>query len=257
MLGVIMPMVSSEQADLAAADEAVRHAALALQQDDEVKTHEALVQAQTALMRIGQRREQVGKELGPTPPAGKQPATAPSGPACPAALPAGTAALPAGTAAHPGAQPAPAAGAPPAAQALGALFDHIRGMSPDQYKSAKDQLVQQIIGLLLVGGPEASASAPQFLTYPPEMPAEERTRDKLNVAQRACLELKKAGKEVAPMLDALTASRADLAAGRVADAEQKVDAVLKAFGCLPPDHPASAPEPQPAPPPTAGKPETH
>ena len=274
MLSVVMPMVSQEGPDLAAADEAMGHAMQALQQDDEVKTREALAQAHSALLRIGQRRQAVNKQLAPPPPApahGNPPASTHGGPATATTRPAATqpaatqpaATQPAATqpaATQPGAtQPAATAAAPPAAEKLGEMFDKIRSMTPEQYKVARDQLAQQVVGLLLVGSPEASAGPPPQMSFPPAMPAEDRTREKLDVAQEACLQLKKQGKDVAPMLDALTESRADLAAGRVGDAEKKVDVVLKVFGFLPPDHPVSPPPPaeQPAPPLSAGKAETH
>jgi hypothetical protein len=270
LLGVVMPMVMEEDKDLADTHAALQQAAQALQQDDETKTHAALVQAQAVLLRMSERRHAVNAELGAPAPTPAQPATA--------GHHAGAGAAAAGTTPAAGTQSAASTAVPPAAaEKLGELFDQIRGMTPAQYQGVKAQLVQQMVGLLLAGDPAGEAAGPApTLTFPAGMPAEERTRAKLDIAQGACLDLKKQGKDVAPMLDQLAASRADLAAARVADAEAKVDTVLKAVGLLPPDHPAPGPlsleggsgrtahpfsvpphTEQPAPPPTAGKPETH
>jgi tetratricopeptide (TPR) repeat protein len=139
LLSVVMPMVDQEDHDLPAADEAVQQATQALQKNDPAQTRAALAQAQTVLARINQRRQAVGRTL-----SGQSSHPSPAG---------SHQSQPPPSATQPAAPPA-------AAQKLGELFDRVRGMTPQEYKSVKDQLVQQMVGLLLVGGPAGEAAGP-------------------------------------------------------------------------------------------------
>ena len=228
ILSATLNLMGIEDQDLGHTYEALNDASTALRENNADQILEILTGARQNLERIRDRRRAFSAQLNQVtagkPPAGKTPAG-------PAATQTQT-------------PPAPAPNDPVAKVAQ--LLDDARKMSAEDYKQARMSLARGTLEILLSAGPTAPPVSPtgKPLTADQQRAAlqvEARVREKLQVASGPYQDLKRSGKDVTALSAQLEAARQALWAGRLFEAEEDADQVLRTLGLLPARAPKSVP----------------
>ena len=230
ILSAALNLMGIEDRDLAQTYEALGDASGALRENNEDQILEILGVARQNLERIRARRQAFSAQL--------QEVTA-------AAHPAGkTPARPAATQAQ---TPPPAPEPNDPVAKIAQLLDDARKMSADDYKQARMSLARGTLEILLSAGPTAPPASPTGKPLTAEqqratLQVEARVREKLQLASGPYQDLKRSGKDVSALSARLEEARKALWAGRLFEAEENADQVLRTLGLLP----ARAPSPPPA-----------
>jgi len=220
VLGAVFGLMTQEDKDLYQAHLAIEEAAgVALEQNPD-QVREVLAQARDAIVRIHQRRLAFGDSL--------RTQAAIEGSKPPVVGPPGASVSP------------PVQVPPPVAEKFAQIIDTIRGMTPEEYHAVRMRVAAKLVGVLTGRGlpgdvrPEAETGAETGpLAMPPGLSAEQRIREKLRAAAAPLRRLKEAGEDTTALEELLRQARQDLYAGKLEEAESKVDQALRELGVLP------------------------